>query len=132
MKPRGYIMLEAVISGGLLAVALGTTMSLIAAYRVEVTMAARRAEASSLAMAVADELMARTHTTGSQALAPVPGHAGFRSGFTIANAGLAASSTPPLAALDGLHKITVTVEYPSSRGPQTLVYERLKRKFPPP
>ena len=125
---RGYIMLEALISGALLAVVLGTTLSLIASYRVEVTMAARRAEASSLAMATADELMARPHTTGSQALTAVSNHPGFRVAWTIANA--STSSTPALPSANSLHRITVTVEYPSSQGPQTMIIERLKRKFP--
>ncbi len=125
---RGYIMLEALVSGALLAVVLGTTLSLIGSYRVEVTMAARRAEASSLAMATADELMARPHTTGSQALASVANHPGFRVGWTIANA--ATTSTPPLPSASALHRISVTVEYPTSQGPQTMVIERLKRKFP--
>ena len=126
---RGYILFEALISGALLAVALGTTLSLISAYRVEVTMAARRAEASALAMATADELMARPHTTGSQALAAVPGHSGFQSSWVIVSAGLQGSSTPPLTSANELHKITVTVEYPTSQGPKTLVIERLKRRF---
>ncbi len=129
---RGYILFESLISGALLAVALGTTLSLIANYRVEVTMAARRAEASALAMATADELMARPHTTGSQGLTAVPGHSGFRSAWTIISAGLQASSTPPLTSANAVHKITVTVEYPTSQGPKTMVIERLKRKFPAP
>ncbi|OGQ25253.1 MAG: hypothetical protein A2138_05160 [Deltaproteobacteria bacterium RBG_16_71_12] len=127
---RGYIMMEALISGALLAVVLGTTLSLIASYRVEVTMAARRAEASALAMATADELMARSHTTGVQALAAVPGHPGFRSGWTIATTAL--PSTPPLPGANAVHRITVTIEYPSGQGTKTLVIERLKRKFPLP
>lgn len=127
---RGYIMLEALISGALLAVVLGTTLSLIAAYRVEVTMAARRAEASALAMGVADELMARPHTTGSQGLTEVPAHPGFRSAYVIA--GTALPSNPPLPGANAVHKITVTVEYPTGQGPKTMVIERLKRRFPAP
>lgn len=125
---RGYVMLEALISGALLAVVLGTTLSMIAGYRVEVTMAARRAEASSLAMATADELMARPHTTGSQALAAVTGHPGFRSSWTIAN--MALPSTPPLPGASAVHRITVTVEYPTGQGPKTMTIQRLKRRFP--
>lgn len=129
---RGYVLLEALISGALLAVVLSTTLSLVAAYRVEVTMAARRAEASALAMGVADELMARPHTTGIQGLSAVPGHPGFRSAWAIANAGLQMSSTPPLPSINAVHKITVTVEYPTGQGPKTMVIERLKRRFPAP
>lgn len=125
---RGYIMLEALISGALLAVVLGTTLSLIASYRVEVTMAARRAEASALAMATADELMARPHGTGMQALTSVSTHPGFRVGWSIGTT--ATSSTPPLPGGNALHLIRVTVEYPTSQGPQSMVIERLKRKFP--
>lgn len=129
---KGYILLETVIAGGIVSIALATSVTMIASSRYETSMAARRAEASSLALGMADQLMTATGLE-TQPLAAVTGHSGFRAGYTVSSgAALKSASTPPLAANDSVEVIQVTVEYPTSRGPETFVYERLRRKAAPP
>lgn len=124
---RGYILLETMVAGGIVAIGLATTVTMIASSRVEATMAARRAEASSMALGIADQLMTQSGDA-TQALTAVPNHTGFRAGFTVANSTLRTQSTPALASDDAVKSITVTVEYPTSSGPKTFVYQRLRRK----
>ncbi len=127
---RAYILLETVIAGGIVSIALATSVTMIASSRYETSMAARRAEASSLALGIADELMAGTELA-SQGLTPVPTHKGFRTAFSVArSASVKAASVPALAADDSVDLIVVTVEYPTSRGAATFRYERLRRKVP--
>ncbi len=124
---RAYIMLETVVAGAIVAIGLGTTISLIAGARFEASMAAKRAEASAWAMTVADSVMATSSTTG-QPLTPVPNHIGLKSGYTIALDSGMAQSIPALT--DPIHRIVVTVEFTTSQGPAQLVYERLRRSAP--
>lgn len=131
MLKRGYILLETVIAGGIVSIALATSVTMIASSRYETSMAARRAEASSLALGLADQLMTSTTSSTSQPLTAVPDHSGFRAGFTVAPAtAVRNASVPPLGSDDAIDLIQVTVEYPTSRGPQTFVYQRLRRKVP--
>ena len=127
---RGYILLETLIAGGIVSIALATSVTMIASSRFETSMAAKRSEASSLALGIADRLMTGT-TVDAQALSAVPNHSGFRAGFDVVEApGVRTASVPALAADDSLNLITVTVEYPTSRGPETFVYQRLRRRVP--
>lgn len=132
MSNKGYILLETVIAGGIVSIALATSVTMIASSRFETSMAARRAEASSLALGLADQLMTQTGSV-SQPLTAVAGHKGFRVGFDVTSAtGLRTASEPELAADDTLELVRITVEYPSSRGPQTFLYERLRRRVEAP
>ena len=125
----GYVMLEAMVSGALLAIALGTAMSFVGHFRVETTMASRKAEASTIASGVADELVARPFGIASQGFVAVAGHAGFQDSWDISQSGLQGNSTPALLGPDELHIITVNVKYPTQTGTATLTYQRLKRRF---
>ncbi|MDP2345694.1 MAG: hypothetical protein Q8O67_32425 [Deltaproteobacteria bacterium] len=125
---RGYILLETVIAGGIVSIALATSVTMVASSRFESSMAAKRSEASSLALGIAEQLMTGSEV-GSQAMAPVPNHAGFRAGFDVVETpALRSASVPALASDDSIDLITVTVEYPTSRGPATFVYQRLRRQ----
>ncbi len=138
---RGYILLETLIAGGIVSIALATSVTMIASSRFEASMAAKRAEASSLALGIADGLMTGK-TAASQALGPVSNHPGFQAGFDVIDSSntvrvsdgatipLKSASVPALAADDSMHLITVTVEYPTSQGPATFVYQRLRRLVP--
>lgn len=134
MKPRkrtrAYVMMEAMIGGALLAVALTSAMGFVGFYRRETSVAARKAQASSIAMTVAEELLARDFgTLGSRAPGPYPGHPGFTYQWTITQSGLEAQSTPPLTNANELHLVTVTVTFRGSDNqPQTLTYQRYKRR----
>jgi hypothetical protein len=129
---RGYLILEAMVGGAIVAVALGTCIGLIGHYRLKTSMAIRRAEASQIAIAEADKLMTRA-TTGSAALAPVPNHPGFRSSWAVDPSGIEGNSVPPIVAGD-LFEIVVRVEFPCIQssaecvaGRQTLEYRRYKK-----
>lgn len=127
---RAYIMLEALMAGGIVAVGLGTTITLIAGSRYDSSTAARRAEASAYAMALADSVMSSSTTTAVP-LSEVPDHNSMKAGLVIEETPLlASSSVPPLQSSSRLHKIVVTVEFATGRGPQRLVYERLRRSVP--
>ncbi len=129
---KGYILLETVIAGGIVSIALATSVTMIASSRYETSMAARRAEASSLALGMADQLMTATGNENQPMAAVGPTHGGFRAGYVVTSgAAVQNASTPPLAANDSVELIQVTVEYPTSRGPETFVYERLRRKVAP-
>lgn len=124
---RGYLLLEAMIGGVLLAVALTSAMGLLGFYRRETTMAARRAEASAIAIGVADELVTRDFGVGFQVPTAVPDHRGFTTAWTITESGLEGSSTPALGSASELHLIDVIVTFPSTDGPASINYQRLKR-----
>lgn len=128
MLRRGYIMLEALIGGGIVSVALATTFAIIAGARVDASAAIRRAEASALAIGTADRLMASTSTAGQSPTAV--GTRGLRVGYTIVPNSAHALSTPQLTSASPIDRITVTVEFPTQRGTDTLTYERLRRRVP--
>jgi hypothetical protein len=119
--------MEAAIAGALLAVALTTTISLIGSARATTSFAARRGQASALAVAKADELMSKVGNE-TQALAAVgPAHPNFEWEWTVVDASdVAANSTPALRA-GRLSLISVTVEFPSISGRERFTYERLRR-----
>jgi hypothetical protein len=126
-----YILLETVLAGGIVSIALGTTITIIASSRYETSQSTRRAEASALALGIADGLMG-AGATANQGLAPVVNHPGFRAGFTIsADGAVQVASVPALSANDSVEQIVVTVEYPTTNGKDTLVYQRLRRKVAP-
>jgi len=127
---RGYIMLEALMAGGIVTVGLGTTITLIAGSRFDSSTAARRAEASAYAMALADSVMSSSTTTALP-FAEVPDHNSLKAGMVIEETPLMASaSIPPLQSSSRVHKIVVTVEYPTGQGRQQIVVERLRRSVP--
>ena len=130
-RPRGwagYLLLEAVIAGGVVSIGLSIAITLISGSRVETSMAARRAEASAYAMTLADAQMS-TSVLSNQAMGPVPGHPLLRASVAVTNAPTG-DSVPPLPA-GSLQRIVVVVEYPSTQGVQTIQYERLRRRVLP-
>jgi hypothetical protein len=130
LSDRGYIMLESLVAGGIVSVALATSITLVASARFETSMAARRAEASQIALATADALMSQS-SAATQTATAVPGHPGLSVAFTVAAASLAGNSTPALESNNRLHQITVTVTYPTSQGTAQFVYHRLRRTVIP-
>lgn len=140
---RGYILLESAVAGGILAVALSTSVAIVAHYRRETTLAARIQEASAIAIAKADAVVGAGLSNASppadQALTAVDAdphlsgasaqerHPGFRVGYTSVPAGLETDSTPNLLSATSLIELIVTVEYPSTDGPRTVEFRRLKR-----
>lgn len=129
-RPRAYVMMEAMIGGALLAVALTSAMSFVGFYRRETTVAARRAQASSIATTVTDELVSRDFgVVAPVGPIPYPGHPGFTYSYRITQSGIHNDSTPPLTNADELHLISVTVTFKGSNNATTsLTYERYKRK----
>jgi hypothetical protein len=133
MRPRwrAYILLETLVAGGIVSIALATSVTIIAAARFETSLSTRRAEASALALGIADGLMSSSTAT-SQPLTDVPNHPGLKASFTItSSSALQTASVPALAQADGVEEITVVVEYPTTRTRETLTYQRLRRKVRP-
>lgn len=133
MKPmRAYLMLEALIGGAVLAVALSTTIALVGEYRRQTSTAVRRAEASQIALMYADQVMGMPNAaTSSGAFATVPGHPNFKFKWALAtpNPDPRTLSTPNLLSATDLLEITVEVQFLDNNGATTsILYKRLKRK----
>ena len=133
MKPwRGYLLMEALVGGAVLAIALATTISLVGEYRRETSTAVRRAEASQIALMYADQVMGLPNAAASSgAFANVPGHQNFqfRWGLATPNPDPRTLSTPNLLSATELLEITVEVQFIANDGsPTSIIYKRLKRK----
>lgn len=147
--PRGYLMLEQLMAGGILAATAAVAAGTIANARVEISRSGQRATASSLAAAKAAELAADEHivNTGGvtitangvtytnmnlDSLSAFP--ADFEMWFKVENSGIHTNSTPNLASSDELHEATVVVRYRDVEtaahpdGLRYIVYKRYKRK----
>ncbi|MFH1810948.1 MAG: hypothetical protein ABIJ09_19560 [Pseudomonadota bacterium] len=128
-RARGYLLIEAMISTGIMAVVLASTMQLMANARFRLGKARNPEVASAVALSLAEELAGNPHVTvAATAWAPVPGKTGFEWKWSETTSGLHTASTPNLASSDTLHEIRVWVRYPSERGPLTVSYRLLKRK----
>ena len=133
MRPsRGYLLIEVMVSASLLSILLLGTLGVIAAARRDITLSSHQAVAAQVAQAKADELVALPHDTSLAAMSgtdtPVAEIAAITRTWSVANAGLQASSTPNLRASDTVLEVTVTVLYPSPSGNKTLTYKRYKRR----
>jgi hypothetical protein len=125
---KAYVMIEAMIGGALLAVALASAMSLMAFYRRETTASARKAVASAIALGITNELVTRPFGSGSASVAAYPGYPGFSTQWSVTQDGVHLLSVPALTNIDELHLITVTVYFQTSDGTSSLTYQRYKRQ----
>ena len=127
--PAGYLLLEALIAGAVLAVALSAAVSFIANSRFETTMSARIGEASGLAEQKVAELLAGPQVTVALT-GPVSfvDHPGFEVSWEVRQSGLESKSIPVLIDADALHELVVQISYPSSRGPQVYEVRRLRHR----
>lgn len=115
-RTRGYILLETMFAGALLAVTLSTSIDLIADARRRVSTGANRQTATSLAQRKCSELIAGLPTAtadqGSLAAVDSSRYPGFRWKWTTVTPTL--NSVPALSA--AAREGTCTVEYPTVVG----------------
>jgi hypothetical protein len=121
-SPRGYLLMEMMLAGAIMAVGLIAAMSHIAAARTSISLSSKRQTAMSLARAKCDEVIAAlpTATTNQATLVAVPGtYPGMKwmwSTTTLSSAtagSIAASSTPPITAAG--REVTCTVRFPTEK-----------------
>ena len=111
-KPRGYLLLEAMIAGAVVAVTLLIALDFAAKSRADTSAAGQRQVASTLARAQTDTIISAlpTATADQVAFAAVAGMPGLRMKWTTTtDAVLGTLSTPPIAT--PIKQVTVTVEY---------------------
>ena len=131
-RRRGYLLWEAAIGAGILAILLAGIMSQLASFRLGVTQASKREIAASLAKTKADELVAAKHSTVGSTTQSIPGYPGYSMTFQVVQSGLHNASDPPLPSADELHEVRVQVSYPAANGTGTVSFARLKRDQPSP
>jgi Tfp pilus assembly protein PilV len=114
-RRHGYLLLEVLVAGALLATVVLAVYTYIAQGRIATTKAAYRDTATSLAHKKLAELACCTPlAVNTQAQTAVPGAPGYTWGWTVAAANLAAQSTPNLLA--DLWELEVTVRYDAPLG----------------
>jgi prepilin-type N-terminal cleavage/methylation domain-containing protein len=131
--PRGYLLIEVMVSGAILAVILSATIGLVASSRAEITRASHRAKASSLAEQAIGQLLSEwPHTTTAACPGGITLPPGYSMTCNVTQSGLDGSSTPALFDADHLHNVTVTVTYPNidGTGTDTTTHQALRRNRP--
>lgn len=128
-QPRGYLLIEAMVAGALLATLLGAAFAYIADGRAQVNEAANRAIAVSLAQDKVDELMAdgSRATVEEASETPVPGYPQFKRTWEVTSASIWDQSAPPLPNSNALHEIRVTVSYPVRDGTDSVTLRTFRR-----
>lgn len=120
-RPRGYLLIEAAVAGGVLTIAIGGALFLASSFRGMVTGASRRAEATQIAEARLERWIAgdRRSSFGPE---PVESHRGF----TVS--GRADPVALGVAGLGGvLQRVQVEVHFLAAGEQRTLRLERLVR-----
>lgn len=116
-RARGYLLIETMASGAILAVMLGAAVTQVAAYRVQTSTASRRAQAALYAQQaiawVTAQPTATAPTCPPAAFDPPPPFV-----LTCAVAAITPVSTPALQ--EPMYDITVSVSYPSVADPTVL------------
>lgn len=121
-QSRGYLLIEVMASGAILAVILGATISMVGIERAQVTRASHRAKAASLAQDLMQQLLAdsgptKAFTCSGAVVASNPtgtGFAGFERDYSCSE--IAEAGTDVLAGstvLGKLYELKVMVRYPS-------------------
>jgi hypothetical protein len=117
-RPRGYLLLESAIGGALLLAAASVAIAMVLQSRSRVSEGANRASAAALVRSKADEIASQTSCTASSTLANVgTDFPGFQWSWSAGSAASMGHSNPLLTTADApLCEVSVTVEYPVSRG----------------
>lgn len=137
-EKRGYMLMEVMISGAILAVMLGTTFSIIADARSQITYTARQASAIALCRQKIEELGTLSTLPGpipSQATVLVDPTGVTFTGLSwnwdiIDRTGFYAGKVPTYGMVAGkaLWDIRVAVIYPTRTGTKTYTLETLKER----
>lgn len=140
--PRGYLLIEVMLSGAILALILATTLSIVADARVQTTKANNRAIASDIGQYYLHLMASCNHHNGGNcpitSACPTPAHpviAANKPGFAVtcdvANSGLEGASTPNLFNAAHLQQVEIVVTYPDyNDNPDDLTYKTYRRNRP--
>lgn len=124
-RVRGYLMIEVVAASGVLAILLGTTLSVIAAARRDVTHYSRVPSAVFLAKAKADELLSNPHGIVAAGSDTVDG---FARRWRVENPNLQSKSDPPLVHAEAVLDVVVEVDTTLDGSTRTYTYRTLRRR----
>lgn len=128
-KPRGYLLLEQLMAGGILAATIATTYGVISQARGNIIRSSKRQLAVSVAKAQVEQLAAAPHVVAASTAFTVPGEPNISGTYEVVRSNLELSSTPNLRDADALHEIVVTVTYPDINGvPTTMTLRRYRRR----
>lgn len=129
-RSRGYLLIEVMVSGAILAVILGGAISLIAAERAHIATATNRAKASALAQELISQLLADTGPTptmvcGTNVDVPVDTtqYPGFSRQYSCS-----VLATAINVDLGALYELTVEVSYPKGKGQTGTVEHKALRR----
>lgn len=128
---RGFLLLEAMIGGAIVAVVVVLVFSQIAAARREVSYQSRKAVAASIARTKGQELASQTTFAAvpMTALAPVDAAAypGLQWQWEVVDADtIRTASTPDVT--DNLWEIVVRVQVPTATGTDVVEYRTLRKE----
>ncbi len=112
---RGYLLMEMMLAGAIMAVGLIAAMDHISAARKSISMASKRQTAMGLARAKCDEIMASLPTglANQPLFADVSGFPGVKWMWSSATPTNNANSTPVIAATST--EVTCTVRFPTEK-----------------
>ncbi|HEY4221797.1 MAG TPA: hypothetical protein VGO62_10645 [Myxococcota bacterium] len=132
-KRRGYVLMEAMISGSLIALMLATTFTIIAAARADIGYTSRRAGAVTVCRQKLDELSTlATIVPVAQATIPVDGvnFPGLTWDWSVVDQTAFYAGKSPLGFPSGntLWEITVNVHYPTPSGTLGTFTEKILRE----
>lgn len=115
-RRRGYLLVEVMVAGSIIAVTLAVSVVFVVEGRKNVSMAAHRQAAMSIARGKCAEVVAALPTaTPDQALTAVGADfPGFLLAFNTVDASTTMTSTPAITVVS--REVTCTVEYPTGLG----------------
>lgn len=127
---RGYLLLEAMIGGAVLAVVLAIALTFVASARETTSLAAKRQIAAGLARAKLDELMSSATLSATTqpftAVDPVK-FPGVLRGFTVTNVTAALNSASPSGVDGTVFEIIVEVQHPRVLNANVVTLRSLRR-----
>jgi hypothetical protein len=132
---RGYVLMEAMIGGAILALVLSATFSIIAQARADVVYAQRKQAAGSLCRQLVEDLSTQQALTASSG-GPMPvdavNYPGITYDFTVVdNTSFYNGLSPSPGGVSSgkfLYEITVNVHYPSATGTKTFSEKILRER----
>ena len=133
-KKRGYMLLEQLMAGGLLAATIATTYGVINQARNNIIRSSKRQRAIAVAKAQVEQLMAADHVIASPTNFTVPYDRAITGTYEIVLSNVhnnvnAGAGGLPLTDPDQLHEIIVQVRYPDINGEETsLTFRRYRRR----
>ena len=133
-KKRGYMLLEQLMAGGLLAATIATTYGVINQARNNIIRSSKRQRAIAVAKAQVEQLMAADHVIVGSTEFEVPNDAAITGRYEVILSNVHNNANEDVGGLrlldpDQLHEIIVQVRYPDINGEETsLTFRRYRRR----